>query len=93
MLAINKARRNRVHLSPRYQGPVDSDGYTPDPKDLPDPASLKVSLAKHDAPLQKILAQARADTARKVTNVITPNGINTEIKVVRVARQAATSKR
>jgi hypothetical protein len=41
---------------------VDAGGYTPEPRDLPDPALLKISLAKDDLLLQKALATPRAKT-------------------------------
>jgi len=62
MPTIRKTRSVRAHLSPRYKGPVDAGGYTPEPRDLPDPALLKTSLAKDDLLLRKALATPRAKT-------------------------------
>jgi hypothetical protein len=62
MPTIRKTRSIRSHLSPRYKGPADAGGYTPEPRGLPDPALLKTSLAKDDLLLQKALAMPRAKT-------------------------------
>ncbi len=59
MPTIRKTRSIRNRLSPRYKGPVDAGGYTPEPRGLPDPALLEASLAKHDPYLQKALAKHR----------------------------------
>jgi hypothetical protein len=93
MLAINKARSTRAHLSPRYKGPVDSGGYTPEPNGLPDPASLKALPAKHDARLQKAVAEIQADSIRNGTDKLTLKEINAEIEAVRTARRTTSSKR
>jgi hypothetical protein len=93
MLAINKTRRSRAHLSPRYKGPVDSGGYTPEPDSLPNPALLKTSPAKRDIRLQKMVAGIRADSVRNGTDKLTLKEINAEIAIVRAARHVSSLKR
>jgi len=89
MLAINKSRSQRGHLSSRYQGPMDTGGYTPAPNNLPNPASLKLTPAKRDLRLQKVLADIRADSVRNGTGKLTLKEINTEIAGVRSSRRGA----
>jgi len=93
MLAINKALRNRTHLSPRYKGPVDAGGYTPEPKGLPEPASLKMAPARRDVRLQKIVAEIQADSVRNGTDKLTLKEINAETAAVRATRRAISAKR
>jgi len=94
MLAIRKVRSNRAHLSPRYKGPVDTEGYTPEPRDLPDPARLKMSPAKHYLRMMKnAVTEIQAQSVRNGTDKMTMDEINAEIAAVRAARRAASSKR
>ena len=65
MPTIRKTRGIRAHLSPRHKGPVDAGGYTPEPRDLPDPALLKTSAAKDDPFLRKALTDPRGKSENK----------------------------
>jgi hypothetical protein len=94
MPAIQKARSNRAHLSPRYKGPVDAGGYTPEPRELANPAKFNISRWKRDLrKMKKVVTEIQADSVRNGTNKMTMDEINAEIAAVRAARRAASLSR